>query len=177
MNKKLMILVALLSGISVVAMEEIKEMPVVHEASQIEEERLVKMSLTDSQDPKTTHEVAIPVRLAKLIGIFNDLIEDPALKDAVFPLPKVSLLQWRFIEPQLERVYGITHGAFQAAQLREALMTDFRKLDVKSLIGVICASDYLDIPILLESACEVVNQSTLDKISWEELEMLPRRYS
>ena len=85
----------------------------------------------------------------------------------------MTIAIWRLIEPQLERVYRITHDASQAAHLRQAIMTEFRKLDVKSLIGVICASDYLEIPILLESACEVLKQSAPDKISWEELEVLP----
>ncbi len=62
----------------------------------------------------------------------------------------MSLVQWRLIEPQLERVYDITHGASQAGQLRTALIIDFRKLDVKSLIGVIYASDYLAIPHSLD---------------------------
>ncbi len=68
---------------------------------------------------------------------------------------------------------GITHDESQVAHLRQAIITEFCKLDVKSLIEVICASEYLDIPILLESACEVVKQSAPDKISWEELEVLP----
>ncbi len=171
MKKTIVVAILLTGSVNVVAMEHIKERPVLQEASQTAEERLVKISLTDSQNSETTHEV--PVRFAKLIGALNDLIEDPALNDAVFPLLKVSLVQWRLIEPQLERVYDITHGAPQAGQLREALMIDFRKLDVKSLIGVICASDYLAIPILLESACEVLKQSAVDKILWEELEVLP----
>ena len=29
-------------------------------------------------------------------------------------------------------------------------MAEFRKLDIKSLIGLICASDYVEIPLLLE---------------------------
>ncbi len=55
----------------------------------------------------------------------------------------------------------------------DKIMTEFRKLDVTSLIGVICASDYLAIPILIESVYEVVQQSALEKVSWEELEELP----
>ena len=90
MNKKLILLVALLSGISVVAMEQIKEMPVLQEASHHEEESQVKIRLTDAQNSETTHEVAIPVRLAKLIGALNQLVEEPALKDSVFPLPNVD---------------------------------------------------------------------------------------
>ncbi len=174
MNKKLMLLMPLLSGLSVVAMERTEDMSCVLEASHHEEKSLVKIRLTDAQNSDTTHEVAIPVRFAMLLGALNkDLVEDPELKNSVFPLPNVSLVQWRLIEPQLERVYGITHDAPQAAQLREAIMTDFRKLDVKSLVGIICAADYLEIPILLASACKVLEQSALDKISWEELEVSP----
>ncbi len=173
MNKKLILLVALLSGISVVAMERIQKRPVLQEESHHEEAK-VKICLRDSHSSKTTHEVAIPVRFAKLIGALNQLVEEPALKDSIFPLPNVTIAIWRLIEPQLERVYGITHDVSQSAHLREALMTEFFKLDVKSLIEVICASDYLAIPILLESACEVLRQSAPDKISLEELEVLPR---
>ena len=84
MNKKLILLVALLSGISVVAMEQTKEMPSRKEASQNEEESLVKIRLTDSANSETTHEVEIPVRLAKLIGALNDLVEDPRQKIRFF---------------------------------------------------------------------------------------------
>ncbi len=173
MNKQLILLVALLSGISVVAMERTKEIPPEKEASQNKEESRVKILLSDSEDLETGHEVTIPFRLAKLIGALNELVEDPKTKDSVFPLPNVTLVQWRFIEPHLERMYGIIHDASQTAQLRQEITTEFRKLDVKSLIGVICASDYLEIPILLESACEVVKQSALDKVSWEELKEVP----
>ncbi len=175
MNKKLILLMGLLSIISVVAMEDIKEIPVLQEASHNAEESRVKIRLTDSQYLETTHEVAIPVSLAKLIGALNkDLVEEPALKDSAFPLPNVTIVQWQIIEPLLEHVYRISQDASQAVQFREALMTEFRKLDVKSLIGVIYASDYLEIPILLESACDVVKRVALGKILWEELEVLPR---
>ncbi len=170
MNKKLILLAALLLGISVVAMERIKEMPFAKEASHHEAQ--VNIRLIDSQNPETAHEVEIPVRLAKLIGAFNEFVEDPHF-DPVWSLPNVAITIWRIIEPHLERVYGIIHDASQAAQLREAIMIDFRKLDTKSLVGVIYASDYLEIPILLESACEVLKQSAPEKISWEEIELLP----
>ncbi len=174
MPKKLIILlVALLSGISIVAMEEIKEMPVLQEASHHEEESLVKIRLTDAQNSETTHEVAIPVCLAKLMGVLVVGLEEPALLAAGFPLPNVTLGQWQVIEPKLENVYRISQDESQAAHLRQSIIEEFRKLDVKSLIGVICASDYLEIPILLDCAYEVLKESALDKISWEELEALP----
>ncbi len=174
MHKKLILLAALLSGISVVAMEQIKEMPVLQEASHNEEESLVKIRLSDAQNSETTHEVAIPVRLAKLMGVLVVGLEEPSLKAAGFPLPNVTFVQWQIIEPLLEHVYRIRQDASQAARLRQKIMIEFRTLDVKSLMGVICASDYLEIPILLGSACEVLKESALDKISWEELEVLPR---
>ncbi len=48
MKKKLILLVALLSAISVVAMDHTKEMPLGKEASRNEEETRVKICLTDS---------------------------------------------------------------------------------------------------------------------------------
>ncbi len=175
MNKKLILLVALLSDVPVMAMERAKEIPSGKEASRNEEETLMKIRLTDSVNSEITHEVMIPVSLAKLIGALNnDLLEDPNSEGSVFPLPNLTIAIWRLIEPQLERVYGITHEVSQASQLRETIMTEFRKLDVKSLIGVVCALDYLAIPLLLECASEVIKRSAaLEKISWEELEEVP----
>ncbi len=172
MHKKLILLVALLSGISVAAMERIQKTS--KEASPHEEESMVKIRFTDSANSEITHEVTIPVSLAKLIGALNnDLLEDPNSKGSVFPLPNVTIAMWRLIEPQLERVYGITRDVSQATQLRQEIITEFLKVYVKSLIGVICALDYVDIPILLECACVVVKQNAHDKISWEELEEVP----
>ncbi len=171
MNKNLMILMALLSWIPVVAMERIQKRPVLQEVFYHEEAK-VKICLSDPANPAITYEVEIPVRLAKLIGAFNEFVEDPHF-DPVWSLPNVAITIWRFIEPQLERVYRASQDASQAAQLRQEIITEFHKLDVKSLIGVICASDYLEIPILLDSGREVLEQSTPDKILWEELEELP----
>ena len=109
MNKKLILLAVLLSGITLVAMDHLQERPALQEASDNEEESRVKVLLSDSQDPEIRHEVIISFRLAKLIGALNELVEDPKTKDSVFPLPNVTLAEWRLIEPQLERVYGITH--------------------------------------------------------------------
>ncbi len=174
MNKKLILLGALLSGVPIMAMERAKEMPSGKEASRNEEEARVKIRLTDSANSEITHEVTIPIRLAKLIGALNnDLLEDPNSKSSVFPLSNVTIAIWRLIEPHFERVYGITHYASQAAQLRQEITAEFRKLDVKSVIGVMCALDYLVIPLLLESAWEVLKQSVRDTILWEELEELP----
>ncbi len=136
------------------------------------EESRVKICLTDAQSSQARHEVEIPVRVARLIGAFNEFVEDSHF-DQVWSLPNVAITIWRLIEPNLDRVYRITHDASQAAHLRQEIIAEFRKLDVKSLIEVICAADYLAIPILLESACEVLEQSALEKVSWEELEELP----
>ena len=42
------------------------------------------------------------------------LVEDPKTKDSVFPLPNVTLIEWRLIEPQLDRGYSITHDEINA---------------------------------------------------------------
>ncbi len=105
MNKKLILLVALLSGISVVAMDHIKERPVFKESSHNEEEAQVNIRLTDSVNSGTTHEVAIPYRFAKLIGGLNLLVEKPALKNSAFHLPNLTITIGQLIEPLLEHVY------------------------------------------------------------------------
>ncbi len=84
MNKKHILLVALLSGISLVAMDHPKEMPTRREASRNDEKNLVKIWLTDSENSDTPHEVEIPIRLAQLIGTLNELVEDPKRKNRFF---------------------------------------------------------------------------------------------
>ncbi len=100
-------------------MDHIKEMPPGKEGSRNEEEARVKIWLTDSANSDTPHEVEIPVRLAKLIGTLNELVEDPKTKDSVFPLPNMTLVQWQLIEPQLERVYGITRDEINAVHIKK----------------------------------------------------------
>ncbi len=173
MNKKLILLVVL-SGISVVAMDHTKEMPPGKEASRNEEETLVKIWLTDTANSETPYEVEIPVRLAKLIGALNkDIVEDPKAKDSVFPLPNMALVEWQLIEAQLERVYGITHDEINAVQLRKEIIAEYGKLDDKSLIELIHALDYADISLLLEIACNVVKQSVLGRFNFEQINSLP----
>ena len=174
MNKRLIFPVALLSGISVVAMDHIKEMPPGKEASRNKEETRVKICLTDSANSDIPHEVEMPIRLAKLIGTLNELVEDPKTKDSVFPLPNMTLVEWHLIEPQLERVYGITHDEINAVQLRKEIIVEYGKLDAKSLIELIHALDYADIPLLLEIAYNVVKQSALEKFNFEQINSLPR---
>ena len=106
MNKKHILLLALLSGISVVVMDRAKEMPLGKEASRNEEETRVKICLTDTANSDTPHKVEVPVRLAKLMGTLNELVEDPKTKDSVFLLPNITLVQWQLIEPQLEVSIG-----------------------------------------------------------------------
>ena len=52
-----------------------------------------------------------------------------------------------------------------AVQLRKEIIAEYGKLDAKSLIELIHALDYADIPLLLEIACDVVKKSD----SWEDL--------
>ncbi len=173
MNKKHILLVALLSGISVMAMDHIKEMPPGKEASRNEEEIRVKICLTDTANSDTSHEVEIPVRLAKLIGALNELVEDPKTKDSVFPLSNMTLVEWRLIEAQLERVYGITHDEINAVQFRKEIITEYSKVDAKSLIELIHVLDYADIPLLLEIACNEVKKSDLGRFNFEQINSLP----
>ena len=90
-----------------------------------------------------------------------------------FPLINVTIQTWWLIEDQLERVYGIIHDVGTADQLKKEIFSAYDKLDSKSLSELICAADYLDMPILLEIACEVVKKGALDKLSFEEIVSLP----
>ncbi len=174
MKKKHILLATLLRGISVMAMDHAKEMHLGKEASRKEEVIRVKICLTDSAHSDTHHEVEIPVRLAKLIGALNnDLIEDPKTKDSIFPLPNMTLAEWQLIEPQLERVYGITHDEINAVQLRKEIIAEYVKLDAKSLIELIHVLDYADIPLLFEIACDEVKQRDLGRFNFEQINSLP----
>ncbi len=174
MLKKRILLVALLSGISVVAMDHIKEMSPGKEASRNEEETLVKICLTDSAQSDTPHEIEISVRLAKLIGALNnDLVEDPSTKNSIFPLLNMTLVQWQLIEPLLEHVYRITHDAFNAGRLRKEIIAEYNKLDAQSLIDLIHALDYADIPLLLDIACDEVKKSNHWRFNFEQINSLP----
>ncbi len=173
MKKKHILLVALLLDISVVAMDHTKEMIPGKEAPRKEEETLMKICFTDSASSNSPHTLEIPVRLAKLVGTLNELVEDPKTKDSVFPLPRMTFVEWQLIEAQLERVYSITHDASQAAPLRQEITTEFGKLDAKSLIELIHALDYADIQLLLEIACDELKQRDLGRFNFEEINSLP----
>ncbi len=172
MKKKLILLMALLSGISVVAMEEIKEMPVLQEASHHEEESLVPIRLTDAQNSETTHKVEIPVRLAKLIGVLKDLLDAPELLEAGFPV-YVSVEDWHIIERQLERLYSITHDEAQTVQLRQEIIMEYAKLPNARLIELIHTLDYVGIPLLLELACSAVSVvGVYNAVTFEQMSSL-----
>ena len=96
-------------------------------------------------------------------GVYFQLLNNPEIKEAGFSVSSVALKQWRLIEPQLERVYAITHDGVKAAKLRKEIIAEYGKLDAKSLIELIHALDYADIPLLLEIACDEVKKSD----SWE----------
>ena len=70
MYKKLVFVVALLFGIPAMAMD-------VRMKETSQDEHKVKILLQDEQNPESTHEVEVSVRLAKLIGlIMDDLLGD-----------------------------------------------------------------------------------------------------
>ncbi len=168
MSKKLVVVVALLLGIPAMAMDVMmKETP--------QDENKVKIFLQDEQNPESTYEVEVPVRLAKLIGlIMDDLLGDYShVKNVGFPLINVTLQTWWLIEDQLERVYGIVHDVGTAYQLKREIYSAYDQLDSKSLSELIRAADYLEMPLLLEIVCDVVNKGALDKLSFEDIASLP----
>ena len=169
MCKKLVLVVALLFGIPAMAMDvRMKEIS--------QDEHKVKILLQDEQNPESTHEVEVPVRLAKLIrpDFIADLLGDaPRVENVRFPLINVTIQTWRLIEEQLERVYAIIHDIGTADQLKKEIFSAYDKLDSKNLSELIRAADYLEMPLLLEIACDVVKKGALDKLSFEDIVSLP----
>ena len=106
-------------------------------------------------------------------GVYFQVLNNAEIKEAGFSVSSVALKHWRLIEPQLERVYAITHDGVKAAKLRKEIIAEYGKLDAKSLIELIHALDYADIPLLLEIACDVVKQSALGRFSFEQINSLP----
>ncbi len=106
-------------------------------------------------------------------GMYFQLLNNPEIKEAGLSGSSVALKQWRLIEPQLERVYDITHDEINAVQLRKEIIAEYGKLDAKSLIELIHALDYAYIPLLLEIACNVVKHSDLGRFTFEQINSLP----
>ncbi len=77
----------------------------------------------------------------------------------------MTLVEWQLIEAQLERVYAITHDEINAVKLRKEIIAEYVKLDTKSVIELIHALDYADIPLLLEMACDEVKERNLGRFS------------
>ncbi len=73
-------------------------------------------------------------------GVYFKLLNKPEIKEAGLSVSSVVLKRWRLIEPQLERVYAITHDGVQAAKLRKEITAEYSKLDAKSLIELIHAT-------------------------------------
>ena len=163
MGKKTVFIMTLLSSIPTTAME------LVH--TKIDEQREVIIRLGDEQ---TCHTMRLPLDYAKLIGTLKELVEDPevTLIGNGFPLINVTLKTWQLIEAQLARVYAITNDTGNT-QVRLEIISAYNQLDGLSLIEVISAAHYLDIPILFEIACEVFKQGAPSRISSEEIILLP----
>ncbi len=106
-------------------------------------------------------------------AVYFQVLNSAEIKEAGFPVSSVALVQWRLIEPQLGRVHAITHDGVKAAKVREELIVEYGKLDAKSLIELMHALDFADIPLLLEIAYNVVKQSALNRFSFEQINSLP----
>ena len=133
----------------------------------------VKIHLTDSQSSDATYDVVLPVRLAKFVGAFSGLLDNPKLRAAGFSLPKVTFDQWSLIERQLERAYGIAHDDANVTELGEEIIDEFEKVDATCLLELIQALDYLDIPLLMGVACKVLSQDEFKRFTFEQVSLLP----
>ncbi len=106
-------------------------------------------------------------------GMYFQLLNKWEINEAGFSVSCEALKHWRLIEPQLERVYDIPHDEVNAVQLRKEIIAEYAKLDAKSLIELICALAYADIPVLLEIACDEVKKSDLGRYNFEQINSLP----
>ncbi len=106
-------------------------------------------------------------------GVYFQVLNNAEIKGAGFFVSSVALKHWRLIEPQLKRLYGITPDGVQVDKLREEIIAEYGKLEAKSLIELIHALYYADIPVLLEIACDEVKQSALGRFSFEQINSLP----
>ncbi len=106
-------------------------------------------------------------------GMYFQVLNKPEIKEEGSVLSSVALKQWRLIEPQLVQLYAITHDEVNAVQLRKEIIAEYGKLDAKSLIELIHALDYADIPSLLEIACDEVKKSDLGRFNFEQIISLP----
>ena len=164
MYKKIVFIGALLAGSSTGAMEFTQEA----------DESQVKIYVGEEQDA-----ITLPIRYAKLIGAL-ELVDAPIFNDDGFHLPKITLQAWKLIEAHLERLYGIIANIANIDNidmLMQEILAAFGTLEGKDLIEVIRATDYLNLPILLEIACEVINRGAPGKISPEDIASLPSHLS
>ena len=79
-------------------------------------------------------------------GGYFQVFNNAEIKEAGFSVSCLALKQWRLIEPQLERLHALTHDGVQAAKVRKETIAEYGTLDAKSLIELIHALDYADIP-------------------------------
>jgi len=114
-------------------------------------------------------EVELPIRYAKLLGIFIELQEDFLGNE--FPLPNTGLSAWRLIENQLPRVYRIITEEGNPEQLKQEIIVAYQTLESKQLVDLIREVDYLDITLLMDIVVEVITQAT--NVQFKDLASLP----
>ncbi len=154
MNNKFVLATVLVSVVNVVAMDVATTKPISDEmvTLQIEQEK-----------------VELPIRYAKLMGIFIELQE--GFLGNEFPLPNTGLSAWRLIENQLPRVYRIISEEGNPEQLKQEIIVTYQTLESKQLVDLIREVDYLDIALLMDSVVEVITHAT--NVQFKDLALLP----
>ncbi len=128
---------------------------------------LVTIRTQDNQD----FQVEEP--LAKLSLTLKHLIED-AGTEIVFPLPNITAKTWRILQEQLARVYDIAQKGAEAKEAEIEIRRSLKSLDTASLIELITALNYLDIPDFLRLSMDVAKATEVKNITPAQIATLPR---
>lgn len=180
MVNKMVFVWSLLAVLSAAAMERVKDKTISTPYNEASNEK-VRFNLKDELIPELSHEVVVPVHIARLVEcaeLYGDLVTgDPTTKVEGFDLP-VTIQTWRLIEKHLPRIYSLTHALAHNRQEEAILFEELAQLDAKSLVDIIRAATVCNIRILLEVTIEVAKRGKiLDKLNRLEMDMGPNVFS
>ena len=128
---------------------------------------LITIRTQDNQD----FQVEEP--LANLSLTIKHLIEDTGT-EVVFPLPTITAKTWGILQEQLARVYDVAQKGAGAKEAEIEIRRSLKSLDNASLIDIITALNYLDIPDFLHLAMDVAKAIEVKNITPAQIATLPR---
>ncbi|MGE0009553.1 MAG: hypothetical protein AB7F19_03345 [Candidatus Babeliales bacterium] len=134
-------------------------------------------STITTQDGK---DFKVPDKLLKLSETIKNLLEDAA-NDTVhnaIPLPTITASIWQKIQGLLQFVENFEEQPVDHQKEKDAIKQEIKAqiqaFDGADLMDFIAATNYLDIPLLLELAIDVAKQTDIKNITSEQIAALPR---